>query len=441
MSTFTIPQDGFTQELQAIGRMIAKDQLRKAATALNVARQDRPGDARVFMMGMRLAQKSGNLPMAIKSAQQALALEPTWSVAMVELGHLLADSLQYDEAMKLARKAVANDPEDFQVVMHAAQIAEKCQADETVAWARKALQLSPGNAKLENVLASKLVQRGEWDEAVALYDGMLARDANDINGLLGRMSFHMERKEAEPTQRYADALLRLMPDDESVKYWHERAHGHTPDTQPARVIANRFDGMAQRFDLTLVKQLQYRLPEKVAKMLVELHPDRKFSLLDLGCGTGLLGVYLRRIQGHIIGVDLSHEMIRQAARHNVYSRFHTVNLVDALRETPADLYEVITCLDTLIYVGKLDAMIPDALRVLKPGGHFIFSCEVAEEDEDGDFVLRDTGRYAHKRSSVERLCKEAGFAYVHIEELNNLRLEGDVPQKGFLVVARKAVVS
>ena len=72
MSTFKIPQDAFTQELQAIGRMIDKGQLRKAATALNVARATRPADARVLLVGMRLAQKSGNLAMANKSARTAL---------------------------------------------------------------------------------------------------------------------------------------------------------------------------------------------------------------------------------------------------------------------------------------------------------------------------------------------------------------------------------
>ena len=79
----------------------------------------------------------------------------------------------------------------------------------------------------------------------------------------------------------------------------------------------------------------------------------------------------------------------------------------------------------------------ECLRVLKPGGHFIFSCEVAEEDEDGDFVLRDTGRYAHKRSSVERLCREAGFEDIEVEQLEQLRLEGGQPLPGYLVVARK----
>ena len=129
-------------------------------------------------------------------------------------------------------------------------------------------------------------------------------------------------------------------------------------------------------------------------------------------------------------------MIRQAARHNVYSRFHQVNVLDALRDTPSDHYEAITACDVLVYVGDLAPVLPNAFRILKPGGHFIFSCETAGEDEE-DLLLRATGRFAHKASQVERLCIASGFDTVHIEHLPKLRMEGGAPLPGFLVVAHK----
>ena len=42
---------------------------------------------------------------------------------------------------------------------------------------------------------------------------------------------------------------------------------------------------------------------------------------------------------------------------NVYDRFHTVNLHDALRDTPEGLYQVITALDVFIYAATLTAAI------------------------------------------------------------------------------------
>ena len=103
----------------------------------------------------------------------------------------------------------------------------------------------------------------------------------------------------------------------------------------------------------MVAGLKYQLPRRIAELLVQTWPDRRFNLLDLGCGTGLLGLYLGPIEGHIIGVELSQKMIDQATRHGVYSRFHRVNLRDALAATPADHYEAIVCADVLPYVGDL----------------------------------------------------------------------------------------
>ena len=209
-----------------------------------------------------------------------------------------------------------------------------------------------------------------------------------------------------------------------------------PTTQPPEVVTSIFDDYAPSFDLHLVRGLKYQTPKVVADALLACFPDRKFNLLDLGCGTGLVGVYLGRIDSHIIGVDLSEKMIEQAARHGIYSRFHHINVLDALRETPADHYEAITCTDVLVYVGDLTPVIPNALRILKAGGHFIFSCELATEDE-ADLVLRPSQRYAHKASAVERLCREAGFVDVQIEHLPTLRMENNQPLPGFIVTARK----
>ena len=71
-----------------------------------------------------------------------------------------------------------------------------------------------------------------------------------------------------------------------------------------------------------------------------------------------------------------------------------------------------------------------------PGGHFIFSCEAAQDDE-ADLVLRPTQRYAHKASQIEAACRAAGFEPVSLQALD-LRYEGAEPVQGFLVVARKA---
>jgi len=55
---------------------------------------------------------------------------------------------------------------------------------------------------------------------------------------------------------------------------------------------------------------------------------------------------------------------------------------------------VIAALDVFIYVGDLTRAIPDAFRILRDGGHLIFSCETAPES-GSDLVLQTTQRYVY----------------------------------------------
>lgn len=440
MATHQIPDDPFTQQLQRIRTQIAAGQLQQAAQALNLMQRQQPRDARVQLLGMRLAEQAGNLPGAAAAAQRALDLAPGWHVALIELAQIQARQGHHSQAMKNATQAVAQAPMDVEVLARAARIAGAAlQYEQGATWLENVLTQQPGRVDIRAMLARFLLELDRAVESRAQYTRLLEDNPADDDALLGLVNCALALKEMDVARQHADALLARRPDSQSVQYVHALAHGRTPPHQPAGMVAEMFSGAAaEDFDVHLVKRLQYRAPQLAAQRLLQLHPDRKFNLLDLGCGTGLLGLYLGPLQGHIIGVDLSADMIARAAQHGLYSRFHQVNMLDALQATPASHYEAIACLDTLIYVGDLTAVIPNALRILKPGGHFIFTCEAAAEDE-ADLVLRPSGRYAHKASAVEHLCSQAGFEQVQIEQLPTLRMEGGQPLPGFMVTARKSL--
>jgi predicted TPR repeat methyltransferase len=437
MSSYTIPTDAFSQELQRIRQLITDGQLPAAALALNEAQRTAPQDARVLLLGMRMAQQAGNIEGAITAARRAVAMEPGWAVALVELGTLLSRHGTPEEAMRLARDAVAHEPNDPLVVAAAAGIARICDdKEQTVAWAQRGLTLRSDAVGLRLMLGMALIELGRHADAQPHYEQLAQQMPDDANVHLGLMSCAQTSGDSAAAQQHVDRALALRPEDQNVRYWHAIAHSQTPPTQPANMIASRYNALAADFNEHLVRRLHYRLPGRIAQILKVLHMDLRFNLLDLGCGTGLVGGCVGRIEGHIIGVDLSERMIAEAAKLDVYSRFHRVNLLDAVAHTPAEHYEVITCADALPYVGDLTPVAAGALRVLKPGGHFLFSCEAAQDGEP-DLALRPTERYAHRDTAVERICREAGFDDVQIEQLPMLRMEGNAPLPGFLVIARK----
>jgi predicted TPR repeat methyltransferase len=427
------------QHLQKAREQIANGDLKKAALTLNKAHAQWPQDPRVFMLGGLLAEKSHNIPGAFEALRRAVALSPDWGPGLMELALLLARQNQFAEAIETAEKVAALEPRNLVVLAAVVDIAHRAGNTElAMLHLRRGLELVPGDVTLRRMLARDLGQQGQHEQALQIWDELLAQDANDPANLAGRVQALIASGQAPQALANAQTLLQMAPQDPVYQYFVQVAQGQTPAEQPAALTAPLFDAMADIYDQHMVRGLKYQLPKQVGDAILARHPDKKINVLDLGCGTGLLGVCLGKLaEGYfMIGVDLSTKMIEQAARHGLYHRFHSVSLHDALRETPAGLYQVIAALDVFIYAGDLTEAIPNAHRVLANGGELVFSCETAPETGPA-LVLQTSGRYAHQRSHVEATCKTAGFERVEVTDAV-LRMENNTPIHGFVVTAFKA---
>jgi predicted TPR repeat methyltransferase len=436
MTTTSTSADPIVKRLQTVQQLIDTGKLSEASERLNAAAKSAPADPRVYLIGMRLADAAGNPKRAEEAVRRAVQLTPDWSVAVTELALLLARQNRFDEAVAQAQHAVALDGDNPDVIGRVIDVAHRAQSYELAAqWLERAAAIAPTNLNIRRLLARDLNLTGRHEQAVAAYDVLLEALPADAESLLGRAQTLMAMGQKERASRDTARLLAQDPASEEYLFWNDLAQDRMPARQPAEMVREVYDRMADLYDQRVVAGLKYKLPREVALQVKGLYPDNKVNVLDLGCGTGLLGACLGRVDGAMIGVELSPKMIEQAARHGVYDRFHSVDLLDALRETPASLYDVIAALDVFIYVGDISALVPDAFRVLRAGGHFIFSCETAEEGE-ANIVLRPTFRYAHKASHIDQLCRAAGFDHVTIEPMT-LRYESTQPVQGFLVTAKK----
>ena len=436
MSATANATDPNLQHLHTAREQIAKGELKNAALTLNKAQQQLPNDPRVFLLAGLMAEKSGNAKGAFEALRRSVAMAPDWGPGLLELALLLARQNQFQEAVEMAEKVAALEPRNLQVLAGVIDIAHRAGHQEmAVRHLRRGLELVPGDVQLRRLLARDLSSMEQYDQALEVWSALIADNPQDTEALVGRVQIHFATGRAAHAVQDTMALLALAPGDSVYAYYNAVAHGSTPAHQPPELNRALFDGIAELYDQHVVRGLRYQLPKQIADRILALYPDKKLNVLDLGCGTGLLGVCLGRIDGALIGVDISRGMIDQAARHNVYDRFHHTNLLDALEDTPASLYQVITALDVFIYTGDLKNALFNAERILTPGGQLLFSCETASE-EGPDLVLLPAGRYAHKRSHVEALCKAAGFATVALEDAV-LRQEQNVPVHGFMVAAHK----
>lgn len=428
--------DANLQRLRAIETDIAAGRLREAAGAIDALARMTPADPRVYLAGAMLARAAGNLPGEIESLRRAAVLAPHRPRVRLDLAKALSRAGEHAQAVETANAVVAMAPTDLMALEVAVAIADAAGDLATVQrHLQSAVAIRPDDASIHRALGKCLAERGFHAEAEAHWRAVLAKSPDDplAWGWLGGCLIELDRKEEA-----RDALQRglaLLPGEPSLEFHLAIASGETPRTQPKEIMQELFDKYAARFDAELVGELGYRVPRRVAEIIKGRSPALDVNILDLGCGTGLLGVYLGPIAGAFVGVDLSAKMIEQAARHGIYTEFRQTDLLDELRATPACTYDYVTANDVFIYVGDLSEVIPATFNAIRHGGALIFSCETAQESESA-LVMRRSKRYAHTVSSVQALCRDAGFDSCTIEPVD-LRFERKVPIAGFIAIARK----
>jgi len=135
-------------------------------------------------------------------------------------------------------------------------------------------------------------------------------------------------------------------------------------------------------------------------------------MLEIGCGVGRMTRMLSRIFGHVTGVDISEEMIRQARLNT--TDLNNVDLVlgdgCTLAGLPANSYDFAFSFIVFQHIPAYSVMssyCKEVFRVLKPGGLFKFQVQGHTELRRDDL---DTwlGYPVSERDAVT-LSEESGF--------------------------------
>jgi predicted TPR repeat methyltransferase len=204
-------------------------------------------------------------------------------------------------------------------------------------------------------------------------------------------------------------------------------------------VRRLFDQYAARYDAALTEHLHYRGPAILlgaveSVMRAAGRPMHFYSMLDLGCGTGLGGGAFRAFVDWLVGVDLSPAMIAQAAAKGLYDRLFTGVLAAVLADeiAKAGKYHLVLAADVFVYVNDLAPIIADIGRVLAPDGLLAFTVETHAGD---GAMLLPTLRYAHGEAYLRSLLDNASLTPAHLAKAS-VRSEKGVPVNGLVVVAQ-----
>jgi predicted TPR repeat methyltransferase len=132
--------------------------------------------------------------------------------------------------------------------------------------------------------------------------------------------------------------------------------------------AQLYSEWASTYDRTMIDGLGYTSPALLSDLFARCVSWRDSRVLDLGCGTGLVGAELVRHGFSMFdGLDLSTEMMAEAERRGIYESFVVADLTKTL-PISTDAYGAAICNGTFTS-GHVDAScLDEVIRIIAPGG-------------------------------------------------------------------------
>ena len=414
----------------------------------------------------------GELDQAVPALRRSLTLDPAQVSPWVNLAGALLRQDRSADAVAAAKGALARDPanpEAWQILAMGHAAAEDFAA--AAEAFQRTLELTGESHLLRLHLAAALLKSGRFEEAAYSAARALALDLTSIAALevsrmcdfiVAALADDLTRARAaypetlfddsaETDRVFRTALLYLdwagrreaailvaggwaaqRPDCVEAIHMLDAALSRAVARQPAELVSQAFDDIADDFDDRLVRRLGYQGPERLEALIAaHVAPDGGLDILDLGCGTGLCAPFLKPFARRLAGVDLSAGMLAKAAARGLYDDLQTADLLTALAAGEAR-WDLLIAGDTFPYLGDLTEVFESAARALKPRGWFAFSTEAT--DLDG-YLLKGNGRFAHGAGYIQRLTA-AGFEIV-AEAGGVLRREATNPVDGGFYLLRR----
>lgn len=370
------------------------------------------------------AQTEGLFSDAISKYLLLLNYFPEAAVLRYNLGLVYYSLENFTAALNEFSLALISQPEDIDTLFNLA-LCQKKTGDSKAAIAsyRKHLEVMPDNTDCWYNLAGCYRDTYADEQAISCYKRVLALDSSYLPALNNLAYLYHRSGDTQQAEVCYRQVLTLRPEDESAYYMLGSLLGTPLDHAPDSYVRQFFDAYAEGFEESLVEGLGYDNPRQLYRCFERCSdlPGVKNEYdhgLDLGCGTGLSGVAFKKIVTVFDGVDLSANMLLQAAKKHCYNGLYQDSIIHLL-QTTTETYDFFLGTDVFIYVGELGNIFTALRAVARPEALFCFSTELL--DSTG-YKLRTTGRFAYSHEYIHNIAAATGWT-VLTEQGTRLRKE------------------
>nr|WP_314709481.1 bifunctional 2-polyprenyl-6-hydroxyphenol methylase/3-demethylubiquinol 3-O-methyltransferase UbiG [uncultured Comamonas sp.] len=164
------------------------------------------------------------------------------------------------------------------------------------------------------------------------------------------------------------------------------------------------------------------------------------TVLDVGCGGGILADAMARKGAEVMGIDLATKSLRVAQLHALEAATPNIQYrevpVEVLAEERPASFDVVTCMEMLEHVPDPASIVRACGQLVKPGGWVFFSTINRNAKAYGlaivaaEYVLKMLPKGTHefekflKPSEIALFCRQAGLAVTDAKGLQHNPLTG-----------------
>ena len=383
-----------------------------------------------------LAAREGRFDEALALIEDAANRAPRIPAPRFELGNVLCAlnrptdaALAFESALLLNKNFVAAWINLGKVRLSLGEISRAEHALTT------AMALDQNRVEVWLALATVHEQAGFPDRAIALLQEMRRRFGAEPTRDAQLLSMLISSGKQHQTIELLEEMLATQPNDPITQYLlavnsDKTSANKAPLRADDAYINALFTNFAPHYNLQM-QASRYQAHKLIAQALQAQTPAPA-SVLDLGCGTGLMAAVL---PGYTLtGVDLCSAMLAQARG---YSALHNEEIGAFLAACADSRYDAVVLAETLVYFGPLVETFKQLARVLTKNGVICLNVDTDPNASVGQFALKPTGRFQHSAKYLRECCQQAGLEVIALEPIES-RLEAGKPVLGLLLLARKA---
>lgn len=379
-----------------------------------------------------------NLDKAIFHFEKRLEQEPDHSNTLQDLGLAFLEKKAYVAAEKTLLKALGLPGSPIDLHHHLGITYLYLQQYETaLTHFLQQLSIHPYYESYFNI-GVLLMYEERLKEAADYLNQALKLQPESLEASLNLGVVMLKAKNIPEAIHHYQKALALDPSNEEITHILNALsqNKETYPKAPATYIQHLFDQYAPYYDFHLQERLDYQVPLAIKTLLYQETSllEGRWKMLDLGCGTGLMGTLLQDYSQELVGVDLSSQMLAAAREKNCYHTLLQQDISDPLKAFQN--FDLIIAADVFTYIGKLDGLIASLWELLPAGGYFCFTIETQYHRKD--YCLQSSIRYAHHPQYLKHLAKCLGFEIIR-DDLIKLRKDQRQTIEGLLFLWKKVL--